>query len=109
MKCFDQKGCRSQGAKPHSLHAIVRHFDTNFSDTARKKLEYFAAMPTLPDAIRAAARSEGENGKRLLHQCRITKAAIREATAGLVKAADWFDECTDFDQIFDEVERTILD
>jgi hypothetical protein len=114
MKSFDQTGCRGQVKAVHSLPAIVRHYASNFRDKARNELAFFKKAPTFRDAIGAAARSEiydddKQRWKRLSHQSRITKAAIRRATTALLGAADWLDECADFDQLLAEVERAIAD
>jgi hypothetical protein len=102
-------GCGNMGGGRLSLAAVVRHYRANCREWRDAELAYFAGLPTLKNAIRAAAQSEQEDGKRLFHQRRLKKEAIRSATTALLKAANRLQECADFEELFSVVEEATSD
>src|SRR5438874_1291532 len=100
-------GCRDEGSGSLSVAAAVRHYGLNYRKRGQAELAHFARLPTLNDAIRAAARSEDEDGKRLSHQRRLKQEAIRQATTALLIAADRLQESADFDELFKRVEEAL--
>ena len=64
--------CRPRKRPPYrDLDEIVQEYIDNCREDARKELEWFAEAGNLRAAIRKAARSVQENGKRHPHQYRI--------------------------------------
>lgn len=100
-------GCGDGDTGKLSVAAAARHYGANFRERAKAELAHFAGLPTLKDAIRAAAASEDEEGKRLSHQRRLSQESIREATRALLNAAEMIQECANFDEVFTLVEETV--
>jgi hypothetical protein len=101
--------CKDVGSGSRSVSAAVRHYRAHFQEWGQAELAYFAGLPTLKEAVRAAARSEDEDGTRFSHQRRIKKEAIREATTALLNATDRIQDCRDggFDELFKVVEELL--
>jgi hypothetical protein len=100
--CHDDEGYLSPSA-------AVRDYRTRFRHRGQAELDQFSRFPTLREAIRAAAKSEDEDGKRYSHQRRSKRRAIQEATTELLGAIVQIERCADFDELFGVVESTLAE
>jgi probable addiction module antidote protein len=88
----------TQGLKDMSLDDIVIEYRTKWRPAALAEMQWFAKRPSFEDAITAAGRAEGSDGKRFAHQRRIPAGVLRiaeqrlNANASALAASASFDE-----------------
>jgi hypothetical protein len=62
-----------------TLARIVQAYVANHRPRAQAEADFYAALPSLREAVRRAARAERPDGKRHDHQTRIRRSALRRA------------------------------
>lgn len=101
--------CADSATAPMSLGAVVRDYRAKHRADARAELRYFANFATITEAITAAASSENEHGKRLPHQRRIKRKAIRSASAALLRVSADISNCDNFHALFEVIQEAVSD
>ncbi len=88
-----------------SFADIVRDYRKRFTANHQRGLDYFAACPSLDDAVTKAALAKNPEGKRSAHQRRLKQAVLERSRRRLV-ACD-FRACKSFDELFTMVHEAI--
>jgi hypothetical protein len=70
-----------------------------YQQNKHDELEQFGKLEPR-NAIETAAISVNSEGKQFLHQWRITKAALQEATKALLAIAENLRHCSNFDELY---------
>jgi hypothetical protein len=90
-----------------TLDEIVRDYIREHRDDARREMRFFAIQRDTYEAIHKAALCELPSGKRHSHQCRIPKAALKEAERGLQRISRKLSAAPDFAALHDLIEARI--
>jgi hypothetical protein len=82
---------------PHAT--IAQRYIRSHRCNYRRELCFFAAQPTLREAIVAAALSEGLDGKRLTHQRRLYRDVIPSSSKRLIRLYPLLARANDFQHL----------
>jgi hypothetical protein len=91
-----------------TLAEIIEEYEPERSNS---EVNRFRKMPSLEDAIRAAAESKREDGRYYPHQRRNVgwRNAIPKGTKILVNAYDQFQTCSKFDEVHELTKELLAD
>lgn len=91
------------------LDAIVRHYRENYSKDVQDEMSYFGDTGMdLAAAIARACASKNAEGKLCSHQWRVGHAVLAETVQPLLEQISAIRACTNFDELHDLVEQSIL-
>ncbi|HAS83753.1 MAG TPA: hypothetical protein DCS43_14050 [Verrucomicrobia bacterium] len=100
------KGCGCQKGDPaelNSLAAIVTDYKRCGYGCLDAELASFCKPEALLDAVKLAAASRNDAGKKLKHQWRIKDTTLDEAKIAIAKNVALIKKCKSFDEIHDLV------
>jgi hypothetical protein len=78
---------------------IVNEYVRNNRCRPNRELEWFRRQPTLRSAIRFAGLAVNSEGKRFMHQRRLSKASLQAASNSLRRNESKIKRCKDFDEL----------
>ena len=81
------------------LQDIVKEYVRNNRCRPNRELEWFRRQPTLRSAIRSAGLAVNSEGKRFMHQRRLSKASLLAACNSLLRNESRIKRCKDFDEL----------
>lgn len=91
-----------------NLHDIVKEYAWNSRCRPNDELNWFRRQPTLRSAIRFAGLAVNREGKRFMHQRRLSETSLHAAYNSLLRNESKIKRCKDFDELHSLLERRLL-
>lgn len=88
-----------------TIKNILDHYVRHYQVGAVSELEAFRSQKSLRSAIMLAALAEDEEGKRHLHQCRLSRAILEKGRDALLRQQNALDRSGNFDELFSLIEK----
>lgn len=89
-----------------NLSQMVREYEREAQPRLDELLEFYRKMPSLREAVEAAALARYTNGGKHPHQYRLPNDVLRKAADLLLRHLDAIEECESFDDLIRLVEST---
>ena len=88
---------------------ILRDYDARGCCGCDEEISWFQKQPSFRAAIETASRAIDAKDRRFSHQCRVRRAAIREATEALLAIERQLASAKSFDALLEIVSRQLQD